>query len=249
MSFAVTGKARSNIRHWLKTQQRSESQKLGQRLINSILLAKQVMVEKIDPKKIKAVLEDLKVHSLEALYEEVGLGKRLAPLVAKRLTQEDNDVDSENSASIEIPPLMIKGTEGLVVTYATCCYPIPGDLVLGYLLEGQGVIIHVEHCPTIQNLLKKNPQKCINVQWEQDIQGEFQVEIVVDVINDRGVLAILANAITESNANIVNVNVDERDGHHNTVRFLLEVRDRAHLARILRRVRAIGMVTRIARAK
>ncbi|HET9843601.1 MAG TPA: ACT domain-containing protein, partial [Gammaproteobacteria bacterium] len=145
-------------------------------------------------------------------------------------------------------PLVIKGTEGLVVNYATCCYPIPGDLIIGRLIAGKGVEIHTEQCAKVVNF-RRNPLKCINVQWEEEVQGEFPVCLYVDVLNGRGVLATLANAIAEANANIINVSVDERDGLHNTVKFIVEVRDRAHLARIMRRLRAVQSVTRLIRQR
>ncbi|HRE31648.1 MAG TPA: guanosine-3',5'-bis(diphosphate) 3'-diphosphatase, partial [Candidatus Berkiella sp.] len=145
-------------------------------------------------------------------------------------------------------PLTIKGTEGLVVTYAKCCYPIPGDLIVGSFAQGQGVVIHKERCHKIAKL-KKMSNEYLNVAWEDKVVGEFQVPIVVDVVNGRGVLASLANAIADSNANIINVHVDERDGSHNTVKFIVSVRNRSHLARIMRRLRMVNEVTRITRSK
>lgn len=247
LSFAVTGKAKSNIRHWLKSQQKSESIQLGIKLINGILAESGLSVEVFDDEKIEKILNKLSVASLDLLLEEVGLGKRMAALVAQVFLESPPKVEKPTKRA-EQECLTIQGTEGLVVTYATCCYPVPGDLIMGYLRPGQGIVIHTENCPKISRF-KNRPNRCINVKWEPNIKGEFQVPILVDVINDRGVLAQLANAISESNANILNVNVDQRDARINTVRFVVSVRDRAHLARIMRRLRAVGEVTRIRRGR
>ena len=244
LSFAVTGKARSNIRHFLKNQQKAESERLGRRLINNALSFSKINIEELPEPKAKALLEAMNVKTLEELYEEVGLGRRLAPLVAQFIIGCETQSD-ENSPK---EPLIIQGTEGLVIRYAHCCYPIPGDLIVGRLMKGRGVDIHAEHCSKVAQF-KRDPLKCINVQWEDDVSGEFDASIYIDVLNGRGVLATLANAIAEANSNIVNVNVDERDGRHNSIKFIVSVRDRAHLARIMRRLRALPNVTRITRKK
>lgn len=248
LSFALTGKTRSNIRHWLKTQQRSESRVLGKRLVDTVLTSYgqlEGVLDQVPPEKIKQILSDLKIESLEALYEEIGLGKRLSPLVAQVILKvlEDN-VESEQDTG----PLYIKGTEGLIVTYADCCYPIPGDLILGHLIEGQGITVHNEQCIKVSQC-RKHPLNCINVQWADNIEGEFQVPIEIEVVNERGVLGILANAFAEMNADIVNVGVDERDGAHNMLKFIISVKDRAHLAKILKRFRSISTVGKIIRGK
>lgn len=247
LSFVVTGKAKSNIRHWLKNQQKSQSISLGKQLVNSILSEANLSIASYDEERISQILQKLNVGSLDNLLEEVGLGKRMAALVTQVFFECPPDI-ALNLKNAAPECLTIQGTEGLVVTYATCCYPVPGDLIMGVLKPGQGIVIHVENCSKISKL-KNKPNRCINVKWEQDIKGEFQVPIIVDVINDRGVLAQLANAISEANANILNVNVDQRDNRVNTVRFVVSVRDRAHLARIMRRLRAVGEVTRIRRGK
>ncbi len=247
LSFAVTGKARSNIRHWLKSQQRSESQSLGMRLINGVLSSSNIVLEDLGEKTIQGIVKDFGLTSIDELYEDVGLGKRMAALVAQRILsyqqQKENDKGTTKPST-----LMIKGTEGLVVTYGKCCFPIPGDLIVGHLNVGQGVVIHREKCHKVSKF-RKTPNQCINVHWEENVVGDFHVPIIVDVINGKGVLASLANAIAEANANIVNVHVDERDGRHNTVKFIVALRNRSHLARTMRRLRTVPEVTRIIRGK
>lgn len=245
LSFAATGKARSNIRHWLKSQQGAEAQALGKRLIEDVLAQHKVTLATIEPRMMQRVLQDLHCSKPEELFEAVGLGKRFAILVAQRLLHEIKDIDQP----IRTPPILsIQGTEGLVVTYAKCCYPIPGDLVIGQIVMGQGVTVHREECRQLKRTSAAKAQR-INMAWEAHVKGEFQVPVVVDVINNRGVLALLSSAFSENNANIVNIHVDEGDGRHNTIRFIVTVRNRSHLARIMRRLRTIPEVTRIKRGK
>ncbi|MFO1259348.1 MAG: RelA/SpoT family protein [Gammaproteobacteria bacterium] len=248
LSFVVSGKAASNIRHWLKNQQRSESQALGRRLLDAVLSAHHVSFSEFSATQIAILLKELKADTLDHLFEDIGLGRKMAPIVAKHLLEITPRGEDGTLSETEVLPLDIKGTEGLVVTYAKCCYPIPGDLIVGFLSQGHGLVIHRESCPTIQKH-QKNPYRLIYVQWQDNLGGEFQVEIRVQVVNTRGVLAQLASTISECNANIITVGVDERDMRINTVRFVITVRNRAHLARIMRRLRDLKPVTRIIRAK
>lgn len=247
LSFAVTGKARTNIRHWLKNQQRTESQALGHRLINAVLAASGSSLEDFDKQTIQEIIKAFHIESLENLYEDVGLGKRMAVLVAQRILNQRACVQHSQMAK-QSECLTIKGTEGLIVTYAKCCYPIPGDLIVGHLAPGQGIVIHKEKCHKISRLAQGSDQY-LNVHWEDNVIGEFQTPLIVDVMNGKGVLASLANAISDSDANIVNVQVDEQDGRHNKVRFIVSVSDRAHLARVMQKLRTVSEVTRIYRGK
>ncbi len=145
-------------------------------------------------------------------------------------------------------PLAIRGTEGVVVSYAKCCRPIPGDPVVGAITAGRGIVIHVENCKNAADFRHK-PEKCINVQWEKEVAGEFPVDIRVDVANKRGILATIAAAIAELGANIENVTIEDRDGKFSAISFTVDVRDRQHLAAVIRRVRAIDLVAKIARTR
>lgn len=248
LSFAATGKARGNIRQWLRSQQRSESLELGKRLLNEILTSMNISFEDFEQAKLKKMLKDFGVTSLNEIYEDIGFGKRIAPLTAQRILSYHQSAFNEKLPKEYSPILSIKGTEGLVVTYAKCCYPIPGDLIVGQLVFGQGLMIHRERCHKVERL-HRDPHHCINVQWEEEVEGDYHVPIVIDVINTRGVLALLAGAIAESQSNIINIHVDERDGRHNTLKFIVTVRSRAHLARMMQKLRTIGEVTHIARGK
>lgn len=243
LSFVVTGKARSSIRHWLKTQQLSEARILGKRLVERALTALSLSLEDIAKQALNAVLKELKLDSFEQLCEEVGLGNQVAPLIARRLVSEP--ALKEAHANL-IRPLAIQGTEGLVVTYAKCCRPIPGDGIIGYLSAGRGIVVHRENCKNIAEMYKA-PEKYIFMQWADKVAGEFPIELKVEVLNKRGVLATLANALSEKDANIQDVHIDERDSRHNTMTFLINVRDRQHLAKVIRRIREIDIVTRVLR--
>jgi len=248
LSFASTGKARGNIRQWLRGQQRNESLELGRRLLNEVLATMNISLNEIDEQVLKKMLKDFGVGSVDEIYEDIGFGKRMAPLTAQRILSYHQHPSDKKMLNESSPVLSIKGTEGLVVTYAKCCYPIPGDLIIGQLVFGQGLMIHRERCHKVQKL-RKDPHHCINVQWEVEVEGDYLVPIIVDVINVKGVLAMLASAISESNSNIVNVHVDERDGRHNTLKFIITVRSRQHLAKVMQKLRTISEVTQISRGK
>lgn len=243
LSFVVTGKARSNIRHWLKTQQISESRQLGKRLLERALAALSLTVETTAEENFVRVAKELKLSGKDELFEEVGLGNQMAPLVARRLA-----VDSPKNADQNVTPLAIKGTEGMVVSYAKCCRPIPGDPILGFLSAGRGMVIHRDNCNNVTEV-RRYPEKYVFVQWAEEVIGEFAVDLRVDVLNKRGVLATLANALSDCNANIENVHVEERDDRHSALIFLIHIKDRKHLALIIRRLRSISIVIKVSRVK
>lgn len=243
LSFVATGKARSNIRHWLKTQQVSEAIILGKRLIERALVSLSLSLEEVNEKRMKTLLQELNLENLDQLYEEVGLGNQVAPLVVRRLV---SDLPVEDAHLIY--PLAIRGTEGMVVSYAKCCRPIPGDVITGFLSAGRGIVIHREGCKNLTEI-QKFPEKYIFIQWADKVIGEFQIELRIEVINKRGVLAVLANKLSENDANIQNVHIDERDNRHNTITFLLSIQDRNHLAKLIKQLRQIDLVTRVVRVK
>lgn len=243
LSFVVTGKARSNIRNWFKTKQRSESQALGKRLLERAISDLGGRFSSVNKKQCHAVLTSLALETMESLYEEIGLGLRHPQLIAQQFMQERSSTLGDAIAPL---PLSISGTEGLVIHFAPCCYPIPGDPIAGVLTPGEGITVHMEGCETLAN--QGNPaSSLINLTWEMDSDAEFRVELIVGVINRRGALATIAGAIAESNANIVNVSVDQRDSRHNNIHFVIMVRDRNHLARVMRRLRTLDRVTHISR--
>lgn len=248
LDFVVTGKARSGIRHFLKNQQRGESIALGKKLLNKALATLGLSLKKLTPETIHIILKEIQLETLDDLLEEIGLGNRVAMIVANRTTAALSEKGGRTEISKEIKPLVIKGTEGMVVNYGTCCYPIPGDPIVGILNAGQGILVHTEDCKQVAKL-RSHPERYMPVRWAEAVQGEFMVAIRVEFVNQRGVLAALALAIAEAEANIDDVNVNERDGRHYMVTFKILVKDRVHLARVMRNVRKVKAVLRITRGK
>lgn len=246
LNFVVTGKARSNIRNFLKTQHQAESIQLGRRLLEQAFAELGSEYAKIPPESLQALLNDLHYKSSEDLLYAIGIGNQMAMVIAKRLVIAEEIGALEKST--EGKPLAIKGTEGMVVHFAECCQPIPGDGIVGRFQQGRGIMVHVNDCPSIKKA-RGNPEQFISLCWDEKVQGEFWVDVTVDVANQRGVLAALATAIAEAESNIGNINVDPRDGRHNAVTFSISVTDRQHLAKVMRRLRTNKVVMRLYRKK
>nr|WP_319020494.1 bifunctional GTP diphosphokinase/guanosine-3',5'-bis pyrophosphate 3'-pyrophosphohydrolase [Alkalilimnicola sp. S0819] len=249
LDFAVTAKARTAIRHSLKRLKGAEAADLGRRLVNQSLEALSQRLEDLPEQQVLDALEQLGADDLQALLEEVGLGRRMPWLVAQRLSGialvPEQAPETERGRAQQ---LTVRGTEGTVVTFAGCCHPIPGDPIVGFATAGRGVVIHHEDCKNIREY-RNQPEKWIDVQWEKDTHGEFPVVIAVDVVNKRGVLADVAATISGLESNIEAVTIEEREGMIATIRITMGVRDRVHLARVLRRLRVLNSVLRIVRRK
>jgi guanosine-3',5'-bis(diphosphate) 3'-pyrophosphohydrolase len=250
LSFVVSGKARSNIRHYLKNQRQSESIALGRRLLNKILAGFGTQIEKLSPDEIKSALEQLNVTELDTLLSDIGLGNRMAHMVAQKMMPATNAPDSAKSGSRvnKQTSLTIRGSEGMVMTYAKCCYPIPGDPIVAHISSGRGMVIHTETCNNIGEF-RNSPEKIVPVRWDPDVDGEFAVELRVEIENERGIIAKLATAITSKEANIERISTVERDARFSIVNLLLNVRNRIHLARVMKHIRLIKPVSRVARVK
>jgi RelA/SpoT family (p)ppGpp synthetase len=241
-NFVVTAKARSAIRHYLKNLKRGEAVDLGKRLLNQALEEFATSLRKLPDDAIASVASELGLKNADELYEKVGLGERVAPLVARRLLPPGAEAQGDGPAD----PLAIAGTEGLVVTYARCCFPIPNDPILANLSSGRGVVIHREACGNLASF-RKQPEKWISVTWQHGIDRLFHVEIKVEVTNQTGVLAQVAAAIASTQTNIERVSVVERDSDSSTLIFELVVKDRRQLARVIRSVRGMPQVLRVIR--
>ncbi|CAK0778123.1 bifunctional (p)ppGpp synthase/hydrolase SpoT [Gammaproteobacteria bacterium] len=249
LNFVVTAKARSNIRHYLKNLEHGEAVSLGQRMLEKAVTDLSLTLAEIPAETMAALLKELSMDSEDALMEAIGFGKRPAVLVARRLTQgvvRGEGMSIEPKASPN--PLVIRGTEGMVVTYGKCCRPIPGDPIMGFVTAGRGIVVHTSLCKTVANY-RNRPERWIDVAWEESIERPFAVEIKVAVVNRRGVLATIATHIAEYDCNIENIDMEDRDGQSSTLHFTLSVRDRHHLARIIRRVRGLPDVLRIIRVR
>ena len=244
LNFVVTGKARTHIRHTLKQQRRSESISLGERLLNKVLASFDSHLDKLSPERIQAMLDEYRIEVIEDLLEDIGLGNRMAYVVARRLIADQPDDAHADSTG----PLAIRGTEGLVLSYAKCCTPIPGDPIVGYLSAGKGMVVHLDTCKNIAEY-RHNPEKCIALNWAKDVSGEFNVELRVELEHQRGLIALLASSVNAADGNIEKISMDERDGRLSVVQLVVSVHDRVHLARVIKKLRTLTGVIRITRVR
>ena len=240
INFAVTAKARSSLQGYLKNIRKSDAYDLGRNLLNSALTEIGTSLRKIGKKRQKEVFSQLGVKDLRSLYEQIGFGDRLAPLTARHLAQEHQENKTSEQGS-----LVIQGTEGMVMTYGNCCNPIPGDNVMGYMSSGRGVVVHRDSCRNLKTF-RKHPNKWLSVRWKENIDREFISQIHVETDNKTGVLAEVASTIADSNSNIESVTVAGHEDHSELI-FTLSVKDRVHLANIMRNIKKMNSVHRISR--
>ncbi|MGH8282274.1 MAG: bifunctional GTP diphosphokinase/guanosine-3',5'-bis pyrophosphate 3'-pyrophosphohydrolase [Gammaproteobacteria bacterium] len=245
LNFVVTAKARASVRHFLKNLRREDAVELGRRLLERSLASLSMKLSKVPESQLDTLVKEFKLENADDLFESIGLGQHLAPLVARRLMPAHT---AESKPAKPGAPLAIHGTEGMVVSFARCCHPIPGDGIVGVLTSGKGIVIHRDECGNL-NEYRNQPDKLIEVQWEKRIKRDFPVEIRADVANQRGVLATVAAAIAEMGSNIEHVNLQERDEMTAQITLSFGIKDRPHLARILRRLRAMSQVMRIQRTR
>lgn len=242
LTFVSTAKARMAIRHHMKNLRSSESVDLGKRLLDRSLKDIGSSLRKVGKVRIADTLEELGLNDNTELFEQIGLGERLAPLTARFLAGVNDEGEGcENTAN-----MTISGTERMVISYGKCCYPIPGDDVMGYLTVGRGVVIHRNQCGNLSNF-RKQPEKWISVNWEKNIERDFLCQIQTDTKNKPGVLAEVAATIGDCGSNIEQVEVLGRHEDCSVLSFLLLVKDRVHLASVMRSVRKMKNVIRISR--
>jgi guanosine-3',5'-bis(diphosphate) 3'-pyrophosphohydrolase len=242
LNFVRTAKARTAIRYYMKTMRSGESVDLGKRLLDHSLKTLDSSLRKIGKVRMKAALEELSLNEPSELFSQIGLGERLAPLTARLLVGINDDGQTEASTA----SLVIAGTEGMVVSYAKCCYPVPGDQVMGYLSSGRGIVIHRNKCGNLA-IFRKQPEKWISVSWENDVDREFSSQIQVETLNKPGALAEVAATIADTGSNIEQVSVLGRHDDCSVLSFLLQVRDRNHIAKVIRNVRKMPNVIRVSR--
>jgi GTP diphosphokinase / guanosine-3',5'-bis(diphosphate) 3'-diphosphatase len=242
VNFVVTAKARSGIRHYLKSLKSHEAVELGRRLLQQALAEFHVDLDGVEPATLTAALGEFALHTAEELYEKIGLGERLAPLVARRLLPGDHLQAHDGKAA----PLEVAGAEGLLVTYAHCCYPLPGDPILAFLSTGRGIVIHRETCANVTDY-RKHPENWLPVNWQASDGRFFDAEIRVEAANRMGLLAAVSAAISGTRTNITSVNFQHDESETATMTFMIEVSDREHLARVIRTVRRMSDVMRVVR--
>ncbi|MBP8924431.1 MAG: bifunctional GTP diphosphokinase/guanosine-3',5'-bis pyrophosphate 3'-pyrophosphohydrolase [Pseudomonadales bacterium] len=246
LNYVVTAKARANIRHFLKGQKQSESVDLGRKLLDKALVSLHGSIKTIEPQAVEQLLAETRRASLDNILEEIGLGNRVALLTARRLLGKS---DSAPGARAEDAlPLTIRGTEGMVMNFGKCCYPIPGDSIVGHISPGRGVVVHRDNCNNIAEQ-RNDPERCMPLRWADDTRGEFSVELLVDLESQKGVIAALANRISSLDVNIEKIGLEERDARFSQARLVIAVTDRVNLARIIRRMRTVKSVIKVTRVK
>ncbi|MFG6668236.1 RelA/SpoT family protein [Halomonas sp. HNIBRBA4712] len=247
LNFVATAKARSAIRHALKHQQQSEAIMLGRRLLNKALASFDTSLEELDERAFARAFKELDVSSLESLLESLGLGNRMAYVAARRLvdaaqgaTRNVNRLENSDNA------VVISGSEGMVLSFARCCHPLPGDPVMGHLSVGKGIVVHRSECKNLADL-KSDPEKVFTLEWSENIDEDFPVALRIEIESRRGLVAELAGLVTDADANIERIGIEERDARLSTVNLTLSVKGRVHLATIMRRIRNLPSVSKITR--
>ena len=240
LNFVVSSKARAKIRQMLKNLKRDDSVSLGRRLLNHALGNGRKLSD-LPPENIQRELDRMKLHSMDDLLAEVGLGNAMSVVVAKNLLG-----DPQQSSSSSGRKLPIKGADGVLLTFAKCCRPIPGDPIIAHVSPGKGLVIHHESCRNIRGY-QKEPEKFMAVEWDKDIEQEFIAEIKVDMFNHQGARANLTAAINATASNIQSMNTEEKDGRVYSAFIRLTTRDRVHLANIMRKIRIMPDVIKVNR--
>ena len=238
LEFVVTGKARTAIRHQLKQLEHEDAVQLGHRMLDRALERLQTSLDRLPPERMDAYLADNRYPRLEALLADIALGNRMPAQVARILAmQQPTSTDLPNTSE----KILITGHERGVVTFANCCMPIPGDEIMGYHTTGKGIVVHRMDCPNVADY-RKSPERWIAIGWDRDVSGDFHSALMVEVENRPGVLAQVAAAIAQADSNIDGVEYLERDSNIASIRFAIEVRDRRHIADVIRKVRRLAVV-------
>ncbi|WP_404367783.1 RelA/SpoT family protein [Marinobacter sp.] len=255
LSFVVTGKARSSIRQVLRTQKRTESVELGKTLLKRSFNGLDRSLSDISASQIDSVVQHNQVDSFDELLSEIGMGNRMAYLVARQLLSGGASAEAEaephkgrSGAPGSRSPLTIHGTEGMVVRFGNCCKPIPGDPVVGVMDSGHGMVIHSDTCSRLPEMNDAQGH-LTHLKWAKDIADEFSVELRVELERQRGIIAEVANAVAVADGNIERINVEEQNTHLSIVSLVVHVNGRRHLARVMRRIRNIRAVTHISRIR
>ncbi len=250
LQFVRTGKARSNIRHFLKTMQYDESSALGERLLEQALRPLGIALTEIDAHNWERAVRDAGARSRQEVLADIGLGKQLPAVMARRLLRfRELPKDDSRAPGKPVGSVVIRGTEGMAVQLATCCRPIPGDEIVGSIKKGQGLVVHAGDCHQIERSRKNEPDTWIGVDWDPATAKLFQAAIQVTVTNQRGVLAKVASEIADAGSNIDSITMDEDRSLYTTMLFVLEVAHRQHLARVMRSLRRLQDVVKIARMR
>ena len=245
-NYAVTAKARTNIRHFLKHQTREDSVALGKRLLDKALQAFDSTLEQLPEDRLQDYLANNDYSAQHDLLEDIARGNRLPPITAQQILGEF--VEPSESAERKLQPVAIRGTEGFMVTYARCCHPIPGDPIEGYLSSEKGVVVHRERCKNLMEM-RENRERLVALRWDDQVQGEYLTELRIEVENRRGMIAVLATRINSMGVNIEKISTEDKDYQFTFVDLAMQVTNRVHLANIMKRLRTVNSVRRVSRLK
>ncbi|EDM68330.1 MAG: bifunctional GTP diphosphokinase/guanosine-3',5'-bis pyrophosphate 3'-pyrophosphohydrolase [Moritella sp.] len=247
LNFIVTGRARASVRQQLKNMRTEDSIILGRRLLNHALNG--VKIDDIAADNLTQVLADTKCENLDALLIEIGLGNMMSIVIARRLQGRVDELTDLTPRSEEQGKMPIKGAEGMLVSFANCCHPIPGDAIVAHLSPGKGLVIHIETCRNIHGY-QNEPDRYIPVEWDENIDPsqEFKTEIRIQVVNHQGVLAKLTNTVASTGANIHNIVTDEKDARVYNVDILITAKNRKHVADVMKKIRTLQDVLKISRS-
>ncbi len=239
LNFVVSARARSNIRHFLKRQQSEDAISMGNRLLRHALGT--IKLDDIDQVEIDRVVEETKHESFEDLLSNIGMGNELSAIVARRLVGENAVIPEKKSH------VAIRGTEGLLVHFSRCCHPIPDDEVVAILSPGRGIVIHQTGCTNIRKLSKEEPQRVLPMEWDEDPQGDFKAALRLELFNRQGTLAALTSTIASSESTIINLQTEERENSIYLIDIELTTKNRLHLAKIMRKIRAMPELQKVSR--
>ncbi len=239
LNFVVSARARTRIRQYLRKQRSQEALTMGNRLLRHALGA--VKLDDISQESVARVVAETKHESFEDLLVDIGLGNELSAIVARRLLGENEDIPDKKGN------VAIRGTEGLLVTYARCCHPIPDDEIVSVLSPGKGMTIHQNGCPNIRKLAKEEPQRVLQMSWDEKPQGEFKASLRIELFNHQGTLATLTNNIASCDSNIIGLQTEEKESNIYFVDLELTTYNRVHLANVMRKIRIMPEVQRVSR--
>jgi guanosine-3',5'-bis(diphosphate) 3'-pyrophosphohydrolase len=243
LEFVRTSRARSAIRNSTKNLKASKARKYGKNLLEQSLRPHRIKLRNVPKPRMSKLLDAINVKSVRELLEQIGSGQRSSLVVAHQIIQF---LDYDQKDLIEFSNIQISGSEGLVLSYAACCKPIPGDNIIAHFSNQKGIVIHTERCKNM-TALRKDPAHCAPVQWEKDVVGDFSVEIKI-ISDDRpGLLAEISASISETDSNIVNFRMDPPAGTSIQMFVVIEVKDRQHLAKIMRKLRRLNHVMSVSR--
>jgi len=256
LAFVRSGRARAEIRHFLRTMKRSESIELGTRLLAQAAAQFNFNVADASTESWNALVREAQAHDRDELLADVGVGRRLPAVLVRQLSRihSRSTPAGAPAAGVTTPPtppapVQIQGTEGMALQMANCCTPIPGDQIVGQLRRDLGLVVHQSDCVHARRARRADPERWLDLQWAEEPSGQFAVNIDVRARNERGVLGYVAMAVAEAESNILSVGVNDEDAREVTIHFKIQVRDRRHLARVVRTLRRIKQVLRVARTR